>query len=588
MRLRLTRMTFSYGFSILEVILAAAIFMLFATGAAGVIIRGFSTNRLGVEETIGTQFASEGIEAVKSIKNQDYSNLTNSTLGKGVQRNIDGVWEFKPDDTYDTSTHSATDDYIRRIKVQDVYRAGAPPCGDIVSTGGTLDQDSKKITSTVTWNFNSSRPESVDLITYLTAFRKPFSGNGPIMMAYSKTTNVPYYRTWDGSSWSNEGSARTVGGNINYMVLKSSRTREEAVLGTLDSQGNIYVQVWNRCGWGAPTLMAALGTALDEFRSFDIAYEKSGDRAILVYLLSSSNPSYRIWDGSSWSSPTTITTPTTGTVRWIEIAENPITTSNDIAMIMLDANTDVYGMVWNGTSWNNMGDATVWDATASTAVRKAIDVAYEQISGRTMFIWGDSVSTDQYYRIWNGSSLTAATLLDIPAQGDDSHWVKLASRPNSNELMYGVVDAASDLNTRKWSGSAWDTDVEHPEHDPDVENIRSMNFDLVWETHPGNPGKAWLVWGDNTFVSKKQWSGTSWGGATTLTGSDDTSFVRLRADPTSGAIFAGIYESRTSSTDDIWESRLTSGGTTWSAKGILWGGPVSNEPVFFRIDIATP
>ena len=28
-----------------------------------------------------------------------------------------------------------------------------------------------------------------------------------------------------------------------------------------------------------------------------------------------------------------------------------------------------------------------------------------------MFMWGDAVATDQYYRIWNGTTLTAATLL---------------------------------------------------------------------------------------------------------------------------------------------------------------------------------
>jgi hypothetical protein len=89
-------------------------------------------------------------------------------------------------------------------------------------------------------------------------------------------------------------------------------------------------------------------------------------------------------------------------------------------------------------------------------------------------------------------------------------------------------------------------------------------------------------------VQKKQWSGTAWGSASTLTTSDDTSFIRLKADPVSGAIFAGIYEDSTSATDDIWESRLTGGGTVWSAKNTIWGGATSATPVYFRIDIATP
>jgi hypothetical protein len=49
-------------------------------------------------------------------------------------------------------------------------------------------------------------------------------------------------------------------------------------------------------------------------------------------------------------------------------------------MIVLDSNIDIYGMRWTGSAWDNMGTATVWDATASIATRKAIDVAYEKTS----------------------------------------------------------------------------------------------------------------------------------------------------------------------------------------------------------------
>ncbi len=582
----------SRGFSLVEVVLAAAIFMLFSTAAVVTILGGINANRLGAEETIANQFAGEGIEAVKSIKNQAYSNLVN-TSGTGIRRSAANVWEFfGPNNTL---THNLTDNYIRTVKVESVNRDALPPAGNIV-VSGTNDPDTKKITSTVNWNFNPSRPESVILTTYLSDWRKPIVTGGPIMMAYSKTTNIPYYRTWDGSSWSAEAAAQTVGGNINYVVLKSSRTRNEAILGTLDANGNIYAQVWNGTSWGNLQLMVNLSSANASTRSFDIAYEKSGDRLVIVYPSGAGNVdfAYRTWDGTSWSGATTITTPpTTAIVRWIDMTENPISTSNDIAMIMMDNNIDVYGMVWNGTTntWNNMGTGAVWDATAAIATENVVDVAYEQTSGRAMFIWGDATATDQYYRIWDGSSLTAATLLDIAASGGVANWIELVSRPNSNELMYGVLDGGSDLNTRKWSGSAWDTATQHPEHDATTENNSSQNFDIIWETHSSNPDKAWLMWGDGATVSKKQWSSVTnlWGAASTLSGSDDTSFIRLKADPGSGAIFAGIYEDSSSGAGnrDILERRLTSGGITWSAENIIWDGGTAASPVYFRVDIAT-
>lgn len=579
------------GFSILEIILAVAIFVIFSTGAIIVVVQGFNSNRLGIEFTIANQFASEGIEAVKSIKNQSFASLVN-TAGCGLVRS-GIVWAFQPSCTNNTLTHNATDNYVRTIKVDPVNRNNIPPKGDIVPVGSP-DPDTKKITSTVTWNFNSSRQESINLVTYLSDWRKPIVTGGPIMMAYSKTTSTPFYRIWNGTSWSAEASAQNVGGNINYIVLKSSRTRNEAILGTLDSNGNIYAQVWNGTIWSTPILMANVGSANATTRSFDIDYEKNGDRALIVYLPGSTSAdfAYRYWDGS-WSLPTTVTTPpTTGVIKWIEMTQNPLSASNEIAMMLLDAsaNRAVYGMVWTGSTWSNMGDASIWDASVSIATKKAIDVAYEQLSGRAMFIWGDSSVTIQNYRIWNGSALTALTPLIISRAGNVFHWMELVSRPNSNELMYGAVDASADLNTRKWSGSAWDTATQHPEHSGAVENITSMVFDIVWETYPANSGKAWLLWGNGIRVSARQWSGTAWGTINSnLAGvSDDTSFIRLKSDPVSGAIFAGIYEDSTSLTDDIWETRLTGGGTSWSAKNTIWGGPTGATPVFFRIDIATP
>lgn len=576
----------SQGFSVLEVILAAAIFMLFSTAAVTVILGGYNANRLGNEETIANQFASEGIEAVKSIKNQAFSNLITPNPTPRALITPGGIWAFGSDGSSDTLLHNSTDNYIRQIKLDSVNRDAS---GNIVpAPTGILDPDTKKVTSTVSWNFNSARPESVTLSTYLSDWRKPIVTGGPIMMAYSKTTSTPFYRTWNGSNWSAENPAQGVGGNINYVVLKSSRTRNEAVLGTLDANGNIYAQVWNGTSWGNLQLMTNLGSANATTRSFDIAYEKSGDRLIIVYPAGAGNVdfAYQTWNGTSWSGATTITTPpTTAIVRWMDMTQNPLSASNDIAMIMMDNNIDVYGMVWNGSSWGNMGTSAVWDATAAIATEKVIDVAYEQTSGRAMFIWGDSVATHQYYRIWNGSTLTAAVDLAIPLSGGVANWIELISRPSSNELMYGILDAASDLNTTKWSGSGWGPATEHTGA---AENNSSMVFDLVWETYSANPGKAWLMWGNGSTVSKKQWSGSAWGAASVLTGSDDTSFVRLKTDPISGAIFAGIYESRSSSNDDIWESHLTNGGTTWSARNIIWGGQVSAEPVYFRIDIATP
>jgi len=429
--------------------------------------------------------------------------------------------------------------------------------------------------------------------------------NPGAMIVYAKGAgdNTPYFRRWDGTRWGlleRQATAVGAGNTIQYLVLKFARTRNEAILGTLDSSGEIRVQVWNgnTNTWGATTLLADAGTASDEgYRSFDIEYETSGDRAIVVYkdANGSADPDYVIWDGTGWSAATNINIPTAGEVRWIELAPNPLTTSNEIAMITLDASNDVYGMRWNGTVWDDMGVAGTWDNSAANSGQptntpsKVIDVAYEQLLGRAMFIWGDAVVGNHYYRIWNGAALSvaniplAAATPHIPAMSDEADWVRLVPDPTSNRLMYGVQDGGRDLNTRLWNGVAWDTAVQHPEHDATTEDVDDRNFDIVFETDPANAGKAWLLWGNSTVISRKQWdSGTSSWGATATTG-DDTALVQLAAHPRSGVIFAGIYEDSASTPDDIWEMHLTGGA--WTAQFTIWSGPTVADPVMERVFI---
>jgi hypothetical protein len=410
------------------------------------------------------------------------------------------------------------------------------------------------------------------------------------MMVYSKTTTVPFYRIWTGLNWSGEGSANAVVGNINYIVAKSSRTRNETIVGVQTTTGAIYVQVYNgdTSTWGTAT---QIGTGPTTTRSFDIAYEKNGDRAIIAYTPSSGAIDYavRTWNGTTLSGATNVTTsPTSGAINWIETRQNPLSASNEIALILLDANADVYGMRWNGTSWVAMETVITWDTTASTATRKGIDVEYEQTSGEAIFMWGDSLADANNYRTWNGTTLANLATLSIPAMDGIANWVQLAARPSSNEIMYGVQDANAtpDLNTVLWNGSSWGTP--HTEHSAGTENINSRNFDIVWETHSTNLGDAWLMWGDSATITAKQWTAGAWLAGGVMSLSDDTTFIRLRADSATGAVFAAQYEDTTSASDDIAARRLTGGSSTWSAKDLMWSGPTTASPSHFKVDIATP
>jgi hypothetical protein len=277
---------------------------------------------------------------------------------------------------------------------------------------------------------------------------------------YRSTTslgvNYPKNRTWNGTTWSSENETAMWAGSPVRWVRSAFCPRversTERILVTLGDDGYLDAYVWDgpNADWYVVNDLAFSGISANAYSCYDVAYEKTTGKALLVYSrgTTTNEIGYRIWDGVSWGSEQLLNLPyTTGVVRRIDMTSNPTTGSNEIALIYVDSNTDVHGYVWTGSSWSLMGQTAVWDATAAISTEECIAVSYEQISGKAMFIWGDSMATDNYYRIWNGSSLGSATLLDIATQGAVTNWVTLKSDPASNGLLYLVVDGASNLNT---------------------------------------------------------------------------------------------------------------------------------------------
>ncbi len=414
-----------------------------------------------------------------------------------------------------------------------------------------------------------------------------YNNSNEAMVAYvtEGSTSYPQYARWNGSSWGSVASTSPTAGEIRHMVLKAAPTRDELMLVTLGHTGQVQAQVYSgeSGAWGSAQLLNTMNNSQGTrdtqslYRGFDIEYESASGDAIVVTGDGTADPNYHVWDGSSWTGPTDINIPNTGRPNWIELAAPLATTTNDsLAFILVDSNVDVYGMRWTGSAWDNMGAAAVWDATGAIATEKSVDVAFETGSGDIMFIWGDSVSTDQYYRTYSGGSLSAATLLDNAQAGAVNNWMRLAPNPTGgsfqDQILYAVLDGGSDLNTFMWSGTAWSS--VHTEHTAAAENHSNQVFDIAFETHSSNPDDAWLAYGDGNTISRKLWNGATqtWGSATTQ--GDDTDYIALNAHPNTGAFFMAAYESSASASDDATINNLSGGSQTWGSATSIWPGPV--------------
>lgn len=473
------------GFSVLEVVLAASLFVIFATGSVIVIVQSYNANRLGEEQTIATQFATEGIEAAFSVKNQAYTNLTTvNATPRGVQRNgTTNVWEFLSDGT--NNQFGPNNKYTRQVKVEAVSRDAAPPLGNIVASGGTLDPDTKKVTASVSWTVGPGRTNSVDLVRYFTDWRKAIANIGDALVIYGDTSLIaqPRYRTYTDATnvFSSPAAAGT--GFTDTIVgktfkVKTSPTQQQALAGYVNNSGQLRILCFDGTAWTDEwSPVATVGGTGTNDQRFALAFEKTSGDALVVYsrnVATTNELAYRTKTagncGTGWSAEQLLNPQrTSGIVHWIRLEASPVAGSNTIYAAWADAASHLSAFGWNGTSWSIAEPAAALEinlerVSASQDVQ-SFDLAVESVTGNAMVVWGLSQATTctagtviattnciRYSRYTTAWSAVAA----IATVADPATNIDITANPNTNELVLAAIDnSQGDLSTAYWSGSAW-------------------------------------------------------------------------------------------------------------------------------------
>ena len=145
------------GFSILEAVIAMALFMLLATAVVGIFVIGSQGSKQGVEYVVAAGYLQEATEAVRSIRNRDYAEITAGTYGLDTSS---GYYEFD-------GTSDVLDEYTRTITIEDVERDGS---NNIVASGGADDPNTKRVTVNITWDTLTGKNQNVDHVFYIHNF----------------------------------------------------------------------------------------------------------------------------------------------------------------------------------------------------------------------------------------------------------------------------------------------------------------------------------------------------------------------------------------------------------------------------------
>lgn len=132
------------GQSLIEILFAVAIFMIGVVTIGYLILDSQISLRKNIESTQASMLAYEGIEAARAIGRNDFDNMSSGTHGIYLSQN---KWIF-------SSTSDAEGKFTRSIVVSDI------------------DDEIKKIVSTVVWQITDVREGNVSLVDYLTNWRE--------------------------------------------------------------------------------------------------------------------------------------------------------------------------------------------------------------------------------------------------------------------------------------------------------------------------------------------------------------------------------------------------------------------------------
>ncbi len=148
------------GFSLIEVIFLIAIFAVFSSAVVGILVQTLSNERRNAEFSGAIAYAREGMEMTRLILRDQFAEV-GSVSGEGI-RFSDGTFVLGGGGDY-------FDKYSRTITIEDAYRDG----GDIVESGNTSDEKTKKVTVAVDWNTFYGETENIQFSTYFTYWDEP-------------------------------------------------------------------------------------------------------------------------------------------------------------------------------------------------------------------------------------------------------------------------------------------------------------------------------------------------------------------------------------------------------------------------------
>ncbi len=313
--------------------------------------------------------------------------------------------------------------------------------------------------------------------------------------------------TWNGGSFDATQTTPALAADLEFIVGASSSKRDEKIIaGILEqTENNIVGQMWNGSAWTNLPLNPLGRAATTSEVGVAVAYEQLSGDAILVwtdrYQASGQRLRFSVWNGTSWTTPVSITSYTGAEPSGLKMVAKP--DSDEMALVIEDWNYSKHAIIWNGSSWNS----SIQLAPGTSDNNNIFDfaVAYENLTGRAMALYGKNGQNHVYYRLWNGSSWTAEASRTAPSGMGRKRHFTAASDPGGNRIAVGVITDGSDAWCCIWNGSSWsagnvvETDLNTRDAPTLAVAFESQSGDLVAAYSQNNfAGVKYVTWSPTT------------------------------------------------------------------------------------------
>lgn len=295
--------------------------------------------------------------------------------------------------------------------------------------------------------------------------------SGDALVVYSDySTNQLHYRkrvagVWDGSS-SNAGTGFDV--YKRWVRLQPQFNSDSILVGYLNNNERVGAMIWDGSTDSFINQFSdASGTATSTSndQAFDIAWETLSGTPMIFWGTTANNLVQREFTSGSWQAESSVATGFTNDADWVFAASDPVATSDNISLAVQDLTTcrARFG-VWTGSSATFNGTVPT---CASATTNNLVATAFENNSGKAMFVYVSSSSTSQIsWLTWtSGGGFTSSTTEAGTTTNIEGMQLYSDLNTTSMMLLYHDNSGASSvcqLWDREWDGTSWSAKNANP------------------------------------------------------------------------------------------------------------------------------